>query len=108
MRPSSRRPTARPPGSALLTFNFDGRQAFDPRAQILGQHKGAAAAFDGTQGTGLDSFIKRRFAGARDYAGFGDRVGQRRIHLYLNNIEPVLAPATALALLRTIVILSVT
>jgi hypothetical protein len=79
------------PGSGLSTapgrfisgvvFCNDGREAFDPPAQIICKDEGAASALHGAKLSGLDRPIQFSLTAPGDGASLRDVVGKRCVHL---------------------------
>ena len=86
--------------STCGNFHFDCRKPFDPRTQVIREHKCAATAFDGAQLARLNRLIESGAAGARHSARLGDGVGQGYIDLHLH-LEAGMVPATVPAFSRT-------
>jgi hypothetical protein len=60
---------------ALGGSHFDRGKAFDPRTQVIGEHKRAATALDRAQFARLDRLVERRPTAACDDARFHGRQG---------------------------------
>jgi hypothetical protein len=85
----------------MSRLQLDRGKPLNPRTEVIGENKRAAAAFDRAQLPLLDRLIKCGASGASDRASLGDRIGQRYVHVYLAILARE-SPATALVFSRTL------